>query len=219
MECGGLYCTRSQKSSWVLHRRRSVHRSRGTILSNVSADSINEQIYFAVKFMVELLGKDVIDEVYGMDYSEYAPNLQLHYRNVTLNPQHPFFDKIRKRKDLSTVPESRFQEPIIRFWRCDMLLTFQELSRIVHESGAETSDEQLVKVPRILSDWRTGLRQYATVEPWKGELPGLVIMSTGPHYEILRLKPITDEQMLWVYEEMVCITRLTIAGLIYPRQS
>lgn len=143
-------------------------------------------------------------ETYGFDMSEFTTDRQVHHRNVTLNPRHAYFETIRNRPDLAHLPEERFLQPIVRFWRCDMLVTFKELEEVVEASGAETSKEQLRKVPRILSDWRTGLQAYANEPGWDGELPGLAILSTGPHWELGRLKPITEEQMLFAYRKMVC---------------
>ena len=114
-------------------------------------------------------------ETYGFGPANFTNARQPHYRNLTLNPSQEVYRRLRLRDDLAHIPEERWEQPIVRFFRCDMLVLFSELEEIVAASGANTSQEQLKKVPKILSDWRGALRMYQNEPGWKLEKPGLVM--------------------------------------------
>jgi hypothetical protein len=116
-----------------------------------------------------------LQESYGFGYVNFTTDRQVHYRNLTLNPTQEVYQRLRLRDDLAHIPEERWQQPIVRFFRCDMLVLFSELEEVVAASGAKTSKEQLKKIPRILSDWREALRLYQNEPGWKGEKPGPVM--------------------------------------------
>lgn len=114
-----------------------------------------------------------LQETYGFGHANFTTDSQLHYRNLTLNPNEEVYRRLRLREDLAHIPEERWKQPVVRFFRCDMLVLFSELEEIVAASGAKTSKEQLKQYPRILSDWRGALRLYQNEPGWKGEKPGL----------------------------------------------
>jgi hypothetical protein len=116
-----------------------------------------------------------LQETYGFGYVNFTTDRQVHYRNLTLNPTKELYQRLRLRDDLAHIPEERWEQPVVRFFRCDMLVLFSELEAIVAASGAKTSKEQLKKVPRILSDWRGALRMYQDKPGWEDEKPGLVM--------------------------------------------
>lgn len=116
-----------------------------------------------------------LKETLGYGSDVFATNPQLHYRNLTLNPNQEVYRRLRLRDDLAHIPEDRWKQPVVRFFRSDMLILFSELEEIVTASGAKTSKEQLKKVPRMMSDWRGALRLYQNEPGWKEEKPGLVM--------------------------------------------
>jgi len=142
------------------------------------SDSINNQIYTALIYMLNMpepSGHGALQQTFGFGAANFTTDRQVHYRNLTLDPTRGTYQRLRLREDLAHIPEERWKQPIVRFFRCDMLVLFSELEEIVAASGAKTSKEQLKKVPRILSDWRGALRMYQNEVGWEGEKPGLVM--------------------------------------------
>ena len=141
-------------------------------------DSINNQIYTALIHMLNMPEPrkyHSLRESFGRGPVNHTTDDQVHYRNLTLDPRQEVYQRLRLRADLAHIPEERWTQPVARFFRCDMLVLFSELEEIVAASGAETSQEQLKKVPKILSDWRGALRMYQHEPSWEGEKPGLVM--------------------------------------------
>lgn len=114
-------------------------------------------------------------ETFGYGPANFTTDRQLHYRNLTLNPDQETYRRLRLREDLAHIPEERWTQPIVRFFRCDMLILFWELEEIVAASGAQTTQEQLKIVPKIMSEWREALQMYQNEPAWKGEKPGLAM--------------------------------------------
>jgi hypothetical protein len=142
------------------------------------SDSINNQIYTALIYMLNMpepRKHAALREAFGKGAVNFTTDHQVHHRNLTLNPTQEVYQRLRLRDDLAHIPEERWEQPVVRFFRCDMLVLFSELEEIVAASGAKTSQEQLKKVPKILSDWRGALRMYQNEPSWKGEKPGLVM--------------------------------------------
>ncbi|KAG8907468.1 hypothetical protein FRB99_004044 [Tulasnella sp. 403] len=121
-----------------------------------------------------------------------------------IDPKHPMYFRLKAK--YPHIPESRFDEPIVRGIRTDVIYTNAELASVLREVGFNGT------VPdkfRSQGDWRQVLQDLAKAPTWRGELPGFVMINTGAHWSSDRTGA-SDEEILKTYSRMVTMVRDTI---------
>jgi len=102
------------------------------------SDSINNQTYTALAYMLNMPEPRkhiALQETYGFGGANFTTDREVHYRNLTFNPSQEVHRRLRLRDDLAYIPEERWKQPVVRFFRCDMLVPFSGLKEIVTASG------------------------------------------------------------------------------------
>lgn len=151
---------------------------------------------------------------HGPVYHQGTTQQRPHYCNFTLTANHPLRRQLESLPELAHIPRWRFDEPIARFWRSDLLLTLPETRAIFEnleldwEGRADGVEVDLDTWWRTLSPWHENFQYYADNIPgWEGELPSLVLLSTGPHWEVARFAPLLEAHLWEAYAKMVSSIR------------
>ncbi|KAG8897524.1 hypothetical protein FRB99_008110 [Tulasnella sp. 403] len=136
--------------------------------------------------------------VYDVVETKRFPNETNHY----LSPQHPFYNELRQK--YPHIPEERFKRPIIHGIRNDMITVGKaEMAQLVHDAGYNKTIRPL---PRLSADWRSKFDEYVEYGGWKGELPGIVIINTGAHWN-QEYTGIPEEYLFRSYVRLVELAR------------
>lgn len=169
-------------------------------MCNTRIDSVNGQVWSAFQNMLALPHPRILPhpftDVWGFGPSPTLEGVQqrAHYNNVTLAKGHALRERLESLPELAHIPRSRFDEPVARFWRSDLLIAQEELEPLWDglESDWKGRPEGVKLVFngkfRTLTPWREELVIYSKKGPeWDGELPALLLIASGPHWDPGRL--------------------------------
>jgi len=130
----GVFVVRGMRTAVIGHRP-----------TDFLSDSINNQTYTALTYMLNMpepRRRVALQETYGFGGANFTTDRQVHYRNCTVNPSQEVYRWLQLCDDLTYIPEERWKQPVVRFFRCDMLVLFSELEEVVTASGAKPSKDQ-----------------------------------------------------------------------------
>ncbi|KAG8897525.1 hypothetical protein FRB99_008111 [Tulasnella sp. 403] len=125
--------------------------------------------------------------------------------NFYLSPAHPLFYELKKK--YPNIPDHRFHDPLINGIRTDIGTTETEMEEIMLGTGYNKTIRPMF---RSRGDWRGLLQGYADAGGWEGELPAIVIVNTGVHWNREYMYIADEDYLLKAYHRVVELIRDSI---------